>query len=161
MARQIWFLRHGDAEPHGSRPDFDRELTRRGAEQAVAAGKAMAVLGAEFELSLSSPRVRARQTAELAHSSLEGELTMHAPLGDAFDSREALTLAAALEPDGRMLLVGHEPTFSQTVFDLTGARVDFKKGGIAVVRINPTGAELLVLMRPRELAAIADSSAGV
>ena len=50
-----------------------------------------------------------------------------------------------------MLVVGHEPDFSQVVYDLTGARVDFKKGGIAAVRVQRGGGELLVLLRPREL----------
>ena len=52
-----------------------------------------------------------------------------------------------------MLLVGHEPDFSRAVHDLTGARVQLKKGGLAGV----DGRELKVLMRPRELRAIARS----
>jgi phosphohistidine phosphatase len=56
----------------------------------------------------------------------------------------------------RILVVGHEPYFSQVVHDLTGARVDFKKGGVAAVRLQgTTGGELLALLRPRDLAAVA------
>jgi phosphohistidine phosphatase len=81
---------------------------------------------------------------------------------------------AGLVPDGRLLLVGHEPDLSGVVADLTGARLDLKKGGLAVVRLEggavgwrPTsraprysqsegaGGELAVLLRPRELALIA------
>ncbi len=54
-------------------------------------------------------------------------------------------------PDERVLLVGHEPDFSRTAFDLTGGRVDLKKGGLAAVRVEPGGGTLLVLLRPREL----------
>ena len=43
------------------------------------------------------------------------------------------------------------------VHDLTGARVDFKKGGVAVVRTERTGGELLALLRPRELESLARS----
>ena len=50
-----------------------------------------------------------------------------------------------------MLVVGHEPDFSQVVHDLTGARIDFKKGGVAGVRLDGTRGELIVLLRPREL----------
>jgi phosphohistidine phosphatase len=50
-----------------------------------------------------------------------------------------------------VLLVGHEPDFSRAVHDLTGARVKMKKGGLAAVDRG----ELIVLMRPAELAAIA------
>ena len=56
-----------------------------------------------------------------------------------------------------MLVVGHDPSFSQVVHDLTGARVDFKKGGVAVVRTERTGGELLALLRPRELESLARS----
>ena len=55
-----------------------------------------------------------------------------------------------------MLFVGHDPDFTQVVFDLTGARVDLKKGGVAGVRMQGSRrGELLVLLRPRELALIA------
>ena len=60
-------------------------------------------------------------------------------------------LLAAAGPDQRVLVVGHEPDFSQVVYDLTGARIDLKKGGIAGVRLDGTAGELIVLMRPREL----------
>ena len=54
-----------------------------------------------------------------------------------------------------MLVVGHEPAFSQVVYDFTGGRVDFKKGGVAAVRVARGVGELLVLLRPRELEALA------
>ena len=56
--------------------------------------------------------------------------------------------------DGRVLVVGHEPDFSQVVYDLTGARIDMKKGGIAGVRLDGARGELIVLLRPRELEAM-------
>ena len=52
-------------------------------------------------------------------------------------------------------MVGHEPDFSQVVHDFTGGRVDFKKGGIAAVRVERGGGELLVMLRPRELESLA------
>jgi phosphohistidine phosphatase len=48
-------------------------------------------------------------------------------------------------------VVGHEPDFSQVVYDLTGGRIDLKKGGIAAVRLDGTRGELIALLRPREL----------
>ena len=50
-----------------------------------------------------------------------------------------------------MLVVGHEPDLSQVVHDLTGARIDLKKGGLAGVRVEGRHGELLALLRPREL----------
>ena len=66
MARQLWLLRHAEAEPHGTRSDAERRLTERGERQARAAGIALARLEATFEAVLFSPKARARQTAELA-----------------------------------------------------------------------------------------------
>ena len=50
-----------------------------------------------------------------------------------------------------MLVVGHEPDFSQVVHDLTGGRIDLKKGGIAGIRLDGTRGELIVVLRPREI----------
>jgi phosphohistidine phosphatase len=152
MARQLWFLRHGDAEPHGTRPDPERRLTERGEQQARAAGSALKALGVEPAVIYTSPKVRARDTAVFAAEALGVEPIEHAALAGGFDARQALELALSDEEgDGRVLVVGHEPDFSQVVGDLTGARIDMKKGGIAGVRLDGGRGELIVLLRPRDL----------
>jgi phosphohistidine phosphatase len=165
MARQLWLLRHGDAEPHGTRVDAERRLTERGERQAHAAGIALVRLQGGFDAVLFSPKTRARKTTELAaeHWSNEqrGLLSVHPPLATGFDVREALAELAGLPAEGRLLLVGHEPDLSIVVGDLTGARPDLKKGGLAVVRLEGAGGELVVLLRPRELALIAGDVGGV
>jgi phosphohistidine phosphatase len=159
MARQLWLLRHADAEPHGSREDSARRLTERGEQQARVAGAALALMGLGFESVLFSPKVRARQTAEIAAegwpASEQASLAVHEPLAGGFDARQALDLLAGMDADGRVLLVGHEPDLSSVVAELTGARIDLKKSGLAVVRLEGAGGELAVLMRPRDLALIA------
>src|SRR5438128_4699200 len=159
MARQLWLLRHAEAEPHGSRADEERRLTARGERQARAAGIALARLGVQFEAILTSPKSRARQTAEIAAEECGSEqrerVRIHPPLAGAFDATQARDAAAEIAPDGRLLLVGHEPDFSGLVADLTGGQVDVKKGGLAVVRLEGLGGELALLLRPRELALIA------
>jgi phosphohistidine phosphatase len=159
MARQLWVLRHAEAEPHGAAIDADRRLTARGEEQARAAGTALARLGATFEAVLFSPKVRARRTAELAAEQwddVDAEvLRVHDPLAGGFYTADALDALAGLGADARLLLVGHEPDLSTVVGDLTGGRVDLKKGGLAVVRLAGVSGELAALMRPRELALIA------
>jgi phosphohistidine phosphatase len=161
MARQLWLLRHAEAEPHGTRADSERRLTARGEEQARAAGAALARLGVEFDEILCSPKVRARQTLELAtHEWGAGgraRIAEVAPLAGGYDARQALDAFAGMAPGderARLLLVGHEPDFSQIVAELTGARIDLKKGGIAAVRLEGAGSELAVLLRPREVALI-------
>jgi phosphohistidine phosphatase len=164
MARQLWVLRHADAEPHGSRADSERRLTERGEQQARAAGAAIARMGESFEAILFSPKVRARQTAELAFEQWESpggcEPLEHSPLAGGFGATEALDALAGVGTDGRLLIVGHEPDLSMTIAALTGAAVDLKKGGLALVRLDGPRGELLVLMRPRELALIAGVPVG-
>jgi phosphohistidine phosphatase len=157
MAQQLWLLRHGEAEPHDARPDFDRELTDRGRVQARNAGLALAALKVEVHLAFTSPKVRARDTAKLACEALGVEAVEHEPLAAGFDADEALALMAAVGADQRVLVSGHEPDFSQVVHDLTGGRIDMKKGGIAAVRLDGTRGELIILLRPREIDRIADA----
>jgi len=154
MAPQLWLLRHGEAVPHESKPDADRELTARGERQAIAAGEGLARLGVEFSACYTSPKVRARETAELACAELGIEPVVEESLAEGFDGRAALALLAAAGRDQRVLVVGHEPDFSQVVYDLSGGRVDFKKGGIAAIRLDGSRGELIALLRPRELARI-------
>src|SRR3954453_23425240 len=157
MAPQLWLLRHGEAVPHESKPDHERELTPRGRRQSEAAGIALAALNGEFAACYTSPKVRSRETAELACAPLNIEPEQAASIGGVFSREDALELLLAHDADARVLVVGHEPTFSQVVHDLTGARLDFKKGGVAAVRVERGSGELLVLLRPRELEAMARS----
>jgi phosphohistidine phosphatase len=155
MALQLWLLRHGEAVPHESKPDADRELTPRGERQALAAGAGLARLGIEFDACYTSPKVRARDTARLACRELNIEPQEEDVLTDGFDRDDALELLYRHGADARVLVVGHDPSFTDVVQELTGARVDFKKGGIAVVRAERAGGELLALLRPRELESLA------
>jgi phosphohistidine phosphatase len=152
MARHLWLLRHGEAEPHDARPDDARRLTDRGREQSAAAGRALAALGLEFHHVFTSPKVRARDTAREACRALSCEPVEHESLRGGFDVDDALELLAAAGDDRRVLVVGHDPDFSQVVHDLTGARVALKKGGVAGVRLDGgRQGELVALLRPREL----------
>jgi phosphohistidine phosphatase len=160
MAQQIWFLRHGEAEPHDARPDFDRRLTERGEKQSRAAGRALRALDISFQLVLSSPRVRALDTARLACEELGiEEVVVDNSLSGGFSVDDALELAAAAGADKRVLFVGHNPDFVQVVHDLTGGDVDMKKGAVAAVRMRGARrGELIVLLRPREISLIAKAA---
>jgi phosphohistidine phosphatase len=142
----IYLLRHGDAEDANSGDDAARRLTAKGERQARAAGNALLHLSAQIDACLTSPKVRAAETARLACEPLEIESETASELGGG--SFDALTLAAGR---GNVLLVGHEPDFSEEVARLTGANARMRKGGIAVV----DGSTLVALLRPRDLAAIA------
>jgi phosphohistidine phosphatase len=155
MAPQLWLLRHGEAVPHDSKPDDERELTPRGRRQAELAGLALAKLGLEFAACYTSPKLRALETAQLACRALNIEPAPVQSIAGRFDRDDALELLHAHGPDDRILVVGHEPTFSQVVHEFTGGRVDFKKGGVAALRAERASGELLALLRPREVEAIA------
>ncbi|MBV9006544.1 MAG: histidine phosphatase family protein [Solirubrobacterales bacterium] len=140
----LWLLRH--AEAADGAPDDERPLTERGMRQAEAVGRALARLGTNIDACLSSPKLRAVQTAQRACEPIGVEVTIVPALaGPPFEVSE---LTAGL---GDVLLVGHDPSFSLLVHDLTGAQSRLRKGGLAGI----SKGELVSLLRPTELAAIA------
>ncbi len=117
-------------------------LTEKGERQSRAAGAALAALGVEIDACLTSPRVRAVQTAELACEALGIEPEKANELSGGEIDPESLAAGR-----GDVLLVGHEPDFSHAVYSLTGARIDMKKGGLAAV----DGRTLVSLLRPAQI----------
>jgi phosphohistidine phosphatase len=144
-ATLIWLLRHGDASDHAP-DDASRPLTGKGERQARAAGAALAALEVRVDACLTSPKVRALDTARLACAELgiEPEVTEALRGGD-FDAHE---LAAGR---GNVILVGHEPDFSRAVQIATGARIEMKKGGLVAV----DGGSLISLLRPAQVRRLA------
>src|SRR5919199_3431668 len=105
----IWLLRHGEAAD-GS-PDAERPLTEKGEQQSRAAGEALKALGVTIDACLSSPKVRAADTAKLACEALGVEVQLEPKL--AGGPIQAEELSAGLGDD--VLLVGHDPDFSMAV----------------------------------------------
>ena len=145
----LWLLRHAEAAE--GTPDDERALTERGIVHAEAAGHALKLLGVHLDACLSSPKLRALQTAQYACAPLGVEVTVDRRLGgEPFDAND---LVAGL---GDVMLVGHDPSFTLTLHDLTGAQARMKKGGLAGIAKG----ELVVLLRPTELEAIAGERVG-
>lgn len=141
----IWLLRHGDAS-HDAPDDASRPLTEKGERQARAAGEALAELGVSMDACLTSPKIRARDTARIACGALGIDVEETGALrGGDFDPHE---LAAGR---GEVLLVGHEPDFSRAIQAATGARVELKKGGVAAIDEGT----LITLLRSAHLKRIA------
>ncbi len=141
----IWLLRHGEATDHAA-DDAARPLTAKGERQARAAGAALAALDAGISACLTSPKVRALDTARLACEPLgiEPEISEALRGGD-FDPAE---VAAGR---GTVLLVGHEPDLSRALQLATGARAELKKGGLAAI----SDSTLAALLRPAQTRLIA------
>jgi phosphohistidine phosphatase len=140
----LWLLRH--AEAVDGIPDEDRALTERGVRQATDAGRALQAIGAEIDVCLTSPKVRARQTAELACDMLGVEVETEQRLAG-----QPVDVEDLIAGRGNVLLVGHDPSFTLLVHDLTGAQARMKKGGVAAIAKG----ELITLLRPTDLSAIA------
>ena len=140
----LWLLRHAEAAE--GMPDDQRPLTAAGIRDADAAGRALLRLGVKLDECMTSPKVRAVETAERVCAPLGVEVTAEPALaGGSFDAEK---LAAGVE---NALLVGHDPSFTEKIEELTGARVKLPKCGLAAVDRG----RLRVLLRPADLAAIA------
>lgn len=141
----IWLLRHAHAEDGA--PDEARPLSAEGERQAQVAGEALASLDLGLQACVSSPKLRAVQTARPVCEALGlTPVEDHRLEGGPFDAE-----AIADEHGEHVLLVGHDPDFSAAVHKLTGAQVRLPKGAIAAVDRG----ELKALLRPSELQALA------
>jgi phosphohistidine phosphatase len=150
-------LRHGTAVPHGAAglDDADRPLIPAGEREARNAGRALRALRVKPDRVVTSPLVRARQTAQLAAAELGVKVYQDDALRPGFTSSD-LDALFARHPGECVVLVGHDPDFSGILRDVTGANVAVPKGGLASIDM-PSG-ELRWLMRPRALRLLAKAA---
>ncbi len=134
-------LRHGKAEATSLGGDFSRELVERGREQSRRAARLLKGAGKLPDIVLTSPLVRARQTAEefCRTAEMPGEV-IQGWLACGMAPETAMTELSAFRDFKRILIVGHEPDFSGLVQWILGANsgsIDFKKAALACLRVNP------------------------
>lgn len=163
--KHLYLLRHGIAVATGTAgvaSDFDRALTDEGREKVEAIARALMAFGLTFNRVLSSPYVRARQTAEIVAATLGIPKRLRLTDNLAVDAapRAVIRELAALRPDpARVLLVGHEPFLSElAAYLLTGMTdlaITLKKGGCACLKVDRLRpgrcAELEWLLTPRQM----------
>jgi phosphohistidine phosphatase len=161
----LYILRHGIAVERGTpgfKTDADRPLTPKGKRQLRQTAAAMRNLDLRFQLILSSPFVRARQTAEAIAKSLKlkKRLAFSDELTPDGDSKALIRQLNELEPTPEsVLLVGHEPYLSCLISKLaTGATdlmMDFKKGGLCKLEVGKLNygrcATLAWLLTPKQM----------
>jgi phosphohistidine phosphatase len=162
---ELYLLRHAIAVLRGTAgyaDDSMRPLTREGARKMRRIAEGMRALGLEFDVILSSPFTRARETAELVAKAFSAEeiLFFEDSLAVAGDHR---TLVDRLKKKygscKRVLLVGHEPSMSEFISMLiagdTGLSITLKKGGLCKLTIDSLRygrcATLEWLLSPRHL----------
>jgi len=148
-------LRHGKAEDFNSGGDFSRVLLERGREQSRGAARLLMASDQLPEIVLTSPLVRARQTAdEFCETAGIPAALIQEWLACGMVPAKAMAELAAFQHFKRVAIVGHEPDFSLLVERLLGVKggiVDFKKGAIACIQIAPTSryGKLRYLVPPR------------
>lgn len=152
---ELYLLRHAHAGDPGAwdGPDDRRPLSDKGEKQADRLGRFLAGIGFEADAIISSPKVRAAQTAGLVAGHLGTTVREDARLGGELGLG---TLEAILRDEGdpeRAVVVGHDPDFSELVAVLCGAaRVPMRKGALARIDLErplePGGGTLRWLVPP-------------
>ncbi len=136
---QLYFLRHGEAEDYNE-DDHNRALTTIGKSRLQTAAQVMRRLKFNLTHIYTSPRIRALQTAQIVGKELGIDPHITELLNYGFNLNALTQLIASSPDDSQVMLVGHEPTFSQTIAHLTGGHVNMKRGGL--VRIDVPKAHL-------------------
>ena len=133
---KLYFLRHGKADwPNWNKPDDERPLTEDGKVQVAAVGKLLARLEVAPVI-VTSPLPRASQTADIAGKELGRKVRIDPLLRPGFDAGKLKKLLKDFSGDS-LMIVGHEPDFTRTIFQLTGGETKLSKAGVALVQLDP------------------------
>ena len=148
---KLCFLRHGEADwPNWNKPDDERPLTERGRKEMKRVAKFLQRLKFSADAILTSPLPRASQTAEIAAERLGIELKTEPALAHGFNVERLRRLIGKNDGDC-IMVVGHEPEFSEVIKELTGGEVKLSKAGVALLEVNRgcTSGKLLWLFPPK------------
>ncbi len=162
---KFYLIRHASAESLTACDD-DRELTFKGQEEAKTVGTALAKLGAQPTFFLSSPLIRARQTAQLIARELSTDSRI-VSLSELINGTRTETLLSALKSKGvgsETVLVGHMPSIADHLTNMIGLEstigMEFGTASVASVTMfefqNGAG-QLDWFMRQQQLRLIAGS----
>lgn len=152
----VYLMQHGRA--YSEAEDPQRGLNPEGVGQVKAAGRAMRLLGLNFDLIAASPKRRAQQTAALVAEAVRY------PYSDILTSEALLPKAdpAALreilesETDAaRVLVVGHLPHLASVARDLAKSELAFENAGLAGLEFSADGGRVQFLLTSRQLERLA------
>ncbi len=138
VAVTLHLLRHAHAGDGTTwqGPDEQRPLTKRGRHQAERLGRFLVASGIRPDAIVSSPKVRALQTAELLAEALDMTVALDLRLGDGFDLAGLERIVADTEVAAPML-VGHDPDLSFVLSGLCGAAgLTMRKGTFATIDVH-------------------------
>ncbi len=149
---KLYFLRHGEADwPDWTGPDEERPLDKKGRKEMKRVAAFLVDHGVSPSMLLSSPLSRAYETAVIVAEDLELEVTEDAALAPGFNVDKLAGLLRQYAGQD-LMLVGHEPSFSETIAALTGANVKLAKGGLARVDLDDPSqlrGQLIWLLSPK------------
>jgi phosphohistidine phosphatase len=160
---QLYIVRHGiaiDREDPKCPPDPQRYLTEEGIEKTKQVAKGLAALGVTADLLLSSPYVRAAQTAEIFAAALDYAKQKIRRTDLLLPGAEPSLLFRELAKDRQassIFLFGHAPQLDDIVATALGSKrhiTSLKKAGVALLelkRISPPIAALIWLATPKLL----------
>ena len=160
---QLYIVRHGiaiDREDPKCPPDPERYLTEEGVEKTEQVAKGMAALGITGDLFLTSPYVRARQTAEIFASALDYAKPRIRRTDLLLPGAEPSLLFRELAKEKQassVFLFGHAPQLDDVISTALGAKkhiTTLKKAGVALVelkRVSPPSGVLIWLATPKIL----------
>ena len=148
---ELYFLRHGQADwPDWNKSDDKRPLTKGGKKQMREVAKFLDRLKVRPNLIVTSPLPRAAQTAEIAADYLKAKVRKDELLAPGFGMSELRTVLKRHRAKV-LMLVGHEPDFTNVISGLTGASLKLSKAGVALLDADPESEEgkLLWLFPPK------------
>lgn len=164
---ELILMRHAEAEPRDAAAhpdDAARPLTRHGRAVQRKVSKALKRLGCRPGCILTSPRLRARQTAEITAEVLAPPhgLRLHDALGVGYSVSRALAMLLDYQDAECVICVGHEPDLSEFAGALLGPGrgpgIRFKKSAVLGLgfrsRVEAGGAYLCYFYRPQDLSAL-------
>lgn len=137
----IFLIRHADAEKASAKiTDYDRQLTKEGNQKLKTAADGWKFLVPQFTHILSSPYLRAVQTAEIIKAvyNFTDEIIIDKRLAPGSQTEQLIELANQFLSH-EMAFIGHEPDFSGHVsrfISNSNAKIDFKKGMIAKISFS-------------------------
>ena len=148
---RLYFLRHGIAEDLAP-SDFERELTERGRRRVAASAEVMRRLELAPSQIFSSPRLRARQTADIVAQALGQTVTLAESVNFGFSLADLRRLTKNLPADAEVMFVGHNPDMSLLLSEIAGLDASMKRGGLARVDVIGNAVaegELVWLIAPK------------
>ncbi len=139
---ELYLVRHAIAAERGDEwpDDTKRPLTERGISRFKECVKGLRRLDAAIDEIFTSPLVRAKQTAEILASGLEGKPSVKVleALAPGHTSAAVMSQLAKMAKRRRIALVGHEPDLGELAAHLIGAArpLPFKKGGVCRIDLE-------------------------